>query len=335
MKTDGVRGFLCLTTQPLCEKVLHVWKSITHLFRGSSAVHMSSSDEEPHVTIAAATDRMKQEHQHVAVHSRVTNLNWKVAVYTGSSSFNDNLRADSNDLRRSYRDPLRARTSLMSDIPNAATVGCTREKDGTARWYILNDELEVVYLQNNTFYTVGQGSSAYLAFLHPVLNRPCRALFLGHERPEPYSPDPRPTNLEGQMENLTLAPVATHQTWVTPFVILDKDIEKSVAFEIENSQVVRSRWQSWELIQDGGQTAFRLQAQGSLKGREFWAYHLPATTVAPWSDPSSDRPIHFRNSGSAIVQTKRKRWIAGMNEGFFVYIHSGEYYLAYRLPDDA
>lgn len=93
--------------------------------------------------------------------------------------------------------------NLCVEDKESARVGCV-VNDGPPVWYILNNQQEIVYLEPQTFYTVGEGSTSYLAFLHPILNQPRRAIFLGNERPVPHSPDLYPTNLEANMTHLSL-----------------------------------------------------------------------------------------------------------------------------------
>lgn len=277
---------------------------------------------------------MRAQRQHIAVHSRVAGAEPNEEHFIGSVVFADNTRDDTRAMRDSYVNPVPARISLMPENPDSAPVGYTVDYLAVKQWYILNDDQEMVFLEPDKFFTVGQGAREYLAFWNPILDRPCRAIFLGYERPKPHSPDLEPTNLEGQISQLSIAAElpSGHQEWVKPVAKLGKDMKRSVCFETNDGREVRTSWQSWERI-DGEDITFR--CKGRATENEYWATYLPAELVQPWWDPSSDRPIHFKTSESATLKTKRKKWLVRMDSGFYVYLEESAFYLAFSLPSAA
>lgn len=221
------------------------------------------------MTIAAATRDMRARGQHIVVHSRVTSGDTEDARFKGSHAFVDNIRTDDRVIRQSQVDPVPVRTSLMAKDSDSAPVGCIfNHLHGITQWYVLDDEHEMVYLESDKFYRVGEGVREYLAFWHPVLGKSCRATFLGNERAEPHSPDPLPTNLESGMEHLSIAgdPAFAHEEWVEPFAMLKRDVKRSVFFRASNGREVRTSWDGWECIQ-GDEVVFR--CQGRATGNEY------------------------------------------------------------------
>lgn len=282
------------------------------------------------MTIAAATREMRARSQHIVVHSRVTSKKPETGLFKGSHAFVNNLHQDEPILRQSYVDPVPVRTSLMAKDPDSAPVGCM--VNGVTQWYVLDTEQEMVYLEADKFYRVGEGAREYLAFWNPVLGRPCRAVFLGNERPEPHSPDPQPTNLESSMEQLSIAsPASAHEECVHPVAKLGKDVKKSVCFMASDGREMRTNWDNWERI-EGEETVYRYH--GRATGNVYWATFLPGELVAPWWEGSSDRPIRFYNSVNALFKTKRKKWFAGKNDSFYVYLEEGVFYVAFCLPSE-
>ncbi|KAM3443888.1 hypothetical protein MY4824_000336 [Beauveria thailandica] len=272
---------------------------------------------------------MRKENQHLAIHCQATSVDPEVAQYIGIQTYGEKVRGDDEHIRSSFAKPLRTGTSLMSDDDTSARVGCTI-KNSLRVWYILNDQQEIVYLEPQTFYTVGEGSTSYFAFLHPILQQPCRAIFLGNERPVPHSPDPEPTNLEADM---TLLSLESPRESVEPYVNFGRDMQRPVRFKTgPDDKVFKTRWESWEFVSQSA--GFRLQpTDGKYMGCEFWATGLPAESVMPSYNLSSSHSIKFTTADSTVVKTKRKYWRAGLNDTFFVVLHEAKFYMAFYLPE--
>lgn len=295
------------------------------------------SDDDPHITIAAATDEMRRHGTHIAVHSRVSSKNADEACFLGGEDYPNNIKQDTNDLRQSYTNPLHARASLLSDDINTAPVGYTINSDGSPQWYVLNDELDPVYLKDTKFYRAGEGATEHLVFLNPISDAPCRAIFLGNERPEPHSPDPEPTNLELSMTSLSLAPT---EESVTPYIDLRR-VNKPLVFETNDNTgewaTIRTSWQSWYAENCEGYVVFKYDGMGKVGGRVFCTREMPVVVVYPYLVRSSSRPIQFVGPEPEldVFKTKRGKWMSGMNDCFFVYLEKAVFYLALTLPDDS
>ena len=293
-------------------------------------IHESASDPIPHMTLAAATSQMRKDNQSVIVHSRVSSPKVNQAWFQGSRAYDENVLDDEPRLRASYSEPIPVRTTLMAQDEHTSPVGCILDADGTLRWYVLNDQQQMVYI-DGFFYRVGEGARANLAFLHPVLNRTCKALFLGHERPATLSPDPRPTNLGYSMSALDLAggyTVPDPET-VQLRVHFGKDMAKVLRFNVHDGTEMRASWKDWERVDDAeGRHLFSL----TKDGKEFWTTSLPGELVQPWFKDSSDRPIQFRNCQGEVFKTKRSKWIPGKRDTFFVYLENKVFYVALNLP---
>ncbi|KAH6707088.1 hypothetical protein EV126DRAFT_154332 [Verticillium dahliae] len=292
--------------------------------RNRTGLHESSSDPRPHITLAAATKSMRKHHQHVVVHSRLSSSRFEDAEFVGSEEFPDNVRKDDERLRNSYASPIQTRASLIIKDSESVPVGCI-VTSGRVQWYFLNDEQELVYLEEDNFYRAGQGGSQHLRFWNPLVSRTCRAVFQGFERPQPRSPDPEPSNLEGAMEELT---IISNEIWVTPEAVFGKN--PRLVFRNNDGHKIGTSWEDWKA--EGSEEAMFFVYEGKISGVRYKATELPGEWVLPWLESSSSRPIQFMNEKGHVIRTKRRRWQEGKEGCFFVYLEDAAFYLAVELP---
>lgn len=272
--------------------------------------------------------------QHFVVHSRVSSEKLDEAEFVGSQVFTANVRKDDMSLRESYADPVPARASLLASDSEVIPVGCT-VVDGAMSWYIFAADQEgVVYLEPDAFYRAGEGASEHLRFWNPLLNKICRATFLGRERPQPRSPNPEPWNLEAGMENLTLARglEGPSEEWVKLELKLGKDARKSLWFTPNDGKEVRTGWEQWEgtMPEDSPGPVFVYERTAT--GIRYLTENLPGEWVSPEWKGSSDRPIQFHDQTRKLFKTKRKKWFAGKNNTMYAYLEQGNAFIAWTLP---
>jgi hypothetical protein len=94
---------------------------------------------------------------------------------------------------------------------------------------------------------------------------------------------------------------------------------------------MRTNWDNWERI-ESEETEYHYHGQAT--GNVYWATFLPSELVAPWCEGASNWSIRFYNSANALFKTKRKKWFAGKNGGFHVYLEEGVFYVAFCLPSE-
>ncbi|GJN87001.1 hypothetical protein PLIIFM63780_010583 [Purpureocillium lilacinum] len=234
-----------------------------------------------------------------------------------------------------YWDPVYATTSLKSDPASGfAPVGCT-VANGYRQWYVLDEQQSMVFLKDdvNKFYRVGEGRNEQLAFFHPVYERTFYAKFLGNERPVPHSPDPQPTNLDIAMTQLQINTEGQpYGEEVQLYLDLTKDWTEALCFH-SAGQRIRTGWRKWQAIQHSDGRVYYCY-ESDVTGETYFTWGLPVLLVDTWWKCGSEKPIRFRVEGTEFKTVKRK-WLAGKNGSFYVYVQSGKFYMCYQLPEEA
>jgi len=126
----------------------------------SSALHESGSDRYLHVTIAVATQEMKEQGVFYKLHSRIKSLDEE--VFAGSETFEKGTKTVNREMKKAYEKPIRVHSSLISDDLETTIVGCAIV-DEAERWYVVDSE-RVVFLEEDRFFSAGYGSDEHLRF---------------------------------------------------------------------------------------------------------------------------------------------------------------------------
>ncbi|KAG5979954.1 hypothetical protein E4U55_004543, partial [Claviceps digitariae] len=262
--THDLHAMMHVLTERFCHSASHLqfeaWDGENDFFAAEfndgilvrTGLHMSASDPEPHVTLFVATEDMKALRQHHVMHSKANTEDIETAYYIGAKAYSV-IHADDEQLRKSYRKPIHVRTSLLpgDDETKSFPVGYILDPSGLAKWFVLNKHGKPLYIESG-FYTVGEGSSARMRFLHPELNKPVKAKFYGLERPQPVSPNPEPTNLEAGISHLNLQ----HNVLTDDFelvqltVKLGKNMKKPLRCDTQQKPGIKTSWWDWEYLPD-------------------------------------------------------------------------------------
>lgn len=113
---------------------------------------------------------------------------------------------------------------------------------------------------------------------------------------------------------------------------LSKDWTEALFFYAEE-QRIRTGWRKWQAIQQpDGRVYYRYESD--VTGETYFTWELPVLLVDTWWKRESERPIRFRVEGTEFKTVKRK-WLAGKNGSFYVYVQSGKFYMCYQLPEEA
>lgn len=113
---------------------------------------------------------------------------------------------------------------------------------------------------------------------------------------------------------------------------LSKDWTEALFFYAEE-QRIRTGWRKWQAIQQpDGRVYYRYESD--VTGETYFTLELPVLLVDTWWKRESERPIRFRVEGTEFKTVKRK-WLAGKNGSFYVYVQSGKFYMCYQLPEEA
>ncbi len=295
---------------------------------------MSDSDPFPHATIAAATKAMRETHQYVVVHARTSP---DQSEYIGSVGYVDEveIKQDSEELRASYRDPISVRTSLLPRKDGSVPVGHITTEDGKSVWYVFDGNNAIVCLDSDVFFHPREGAGGDIRFWNPTQNRVCCAHFSEAKRPPTQSPAAQPSNPEVATSELNVASSTPTQTveWVKPELKLDHHKAKPVTFSTQSGDKKRIGWERWKArLEDTGWLFVHAEAK---TGIEYWAESLPVEEVRPTWIESSKKPIQFVNQAGEIIKTARAKWVAGLDDSFFVHMRQGTAYLMMVLPSGA
>ena len=299
-----------------------------------NGVHMSDSDPFPHATIAAATEAMRERHQYVVVHARMSP---DQSEFIGSVAYVDEveIKQDSEELRASYRNPIPIRASLLLRNDGSVPVSHITTDDGRSEWYIFDGNNAIVYLDSDVFFHARETAGEEIRFWNPILNKICCAHFLETKRPPTPSPEPQPSNLEAATSDLDTTPSSAStptQTvqWVKPKLKLDHHKAKPVAFSTQSGDKKRTGWERWKARPD--HTGWLFVHAEARTGIEYWAERLPVEEVRPTWVESTERPIQFANQAGEIIKTARTKWVAGQDDSFFVHLRQDTAYLMMVLP---